>query len=160
MTDIQIILNTILQAVYGKDVRQAIVDGINQCYADTSEGVTPVFTISRVASATRVTITIGGNEQYFDIPDGISPAVNTANTAADMTDANLIYVYTGSETGYTAGHFYYYDPLEDEWVDGGEYQSSVPAIDSTLTQAGAAADAKAVGDKFITSSEISEVLTG
>ena len=128
MADIQTILNTIRNAVYGKHVRQAIVDAIQQCYADTSEGVTPVISISRVASATRVTITVGGSSQFFDVPDGVSPAVNSVSLAEDMLDTNLVYIYTGSEEGYIAGHFYYYDPLEDIWIDGGTYQSTVPSI--------------------------------
>ena len=48
-----------------------------------------------------------------------SPLV--ANLTADMTNQNKIYVYTGSETGYTAGHWYYYDG--SDWTDGGTYQS-------------------------------------
>ncbi len=39
MADILEILNTISNAVYGKDVRQAIVDGISQCYTDGKAGV-------------------------------------------------------------------------------------------------------------------------
>ena len=33
----------------------------------------------------------------------------TAATAAAMTDQRRVYVYTGSETGYTAGHWYYHN---------------------------------------------------
>ena len=39
--------------------------------------------------------------------------------AADMVDHSLIYLYEGTETGYTAGHFYYYNGTA--WVDGGLY---------------------------------------
>ena len=73
-----------------------------------------------------------------------SPLV--AATAAAMTDTNKIYVYTGSEAGYTAGNWYYYDG--DSWESGGVYNSTAFETDDTLTQPGAAADAKAVGDKF------------
>ena len=48
-----------------------------------------------------------------------SPLV--ANLAADMTDTTKVYVYTGSETGYTAGHWYYHNG--SAWTDGGTYQS-------------------------------------
>lgn len=54
-----------------------------------------------------------------------SPLV--ANTAADMTDQDRIYVYAGTETGYTAGHWYYYD---GSWQDGGAYNASAPSNDS------------------------------
>ena len=39
--------------------------------------------------------------------------------AADMVDHSLIYLYEGTETGYTAGHFYYYNG--SAWIDGGLY---------------------------------------
>ena len=50
-----------------------------------------------------------------------------ANTAADMTDQDRIYVYAGTETGYTAGHWYYYN---GSWQDGGAYNASAPSNDS------------------------------
>lgn len=67
-----------------------------------------------------------------------------AATAAAMTDTDRVYVYTGSETGYSTGHWYYYDG--DSWEDGGVYQSSGVQTDTTLSIAGEAADAKATGD--------------
>lgn len=42
-----------------------------------------------------------------------------ANTAADMTDTDKVYIYVGSETGYETNHWYYYDG--SVWVDGGLY---------------------------------------
>lgn len=68
----------------------------------------------------------------------------TATTAAGMTDHTRVYVYTGSETGYTAGHWYYWDGTQ--WTDGGIYNSTAVNTDPTLTLAGVAADAKATGD--------------
>lgn len=73
-----------------------------------------------------------------------SPLV--ANTASAMTDQTKIYVYTGSETGYTAGHWYYYNGTA--WVDGGVYNSIAVETDKTLTVSDKAADAKVVGDFF------------
>ena len=70
----------------------------------------------------------------------------TANTAADMTDQDRVYVYTGSETGYTAGHWYYYDG--SAWTDGGVYNAVAVQTDTTLSISGAAADAKAAGDEI------------
>lgn len=70
----------------------------------------------------------------------------TANTAADMTDTSKIYVYTGSETGYTAGNWYYYNG--SAWVSGGVYNSSAFVTDTSLTIPDMAADAKATGDKI------------
>ena len=68
----------------------------------------------------------------------------TASTAAGMTDQTKIYVYTGSETGYTAGHWYYHNGTA--WTDGGVYNSVAVNTDTSLTVAGQAADSKAVGD--------------
>ena len=93
-------------------------------------------------------LTIGADN--FEVADaaaraGIgSPLV--ADTVSAMTDTSKIYVYTGSETGYTAGNWYYYDG--SAWTSGGVYNSAAINIDTTLTVAGAAADAKAVGDRF------------
>lgn len=63
-------------------------------------------------------------------------------TVAEMTDESAVYLYTGSETGYTAGNWYYYDGTS--WTSGGTYGGAV--TDTTLSIEGAAADAKAAGD--------------
>ena len=68
----------------------------------------------------------------------------SASTAAEMTDTTKIYVYTGSESGYTAGNWYYYDG--SAWTSGGVYNSTAFQTDTTLSIAGAAADAKITGD--------------
>ena len=67
----------------------------------------------------------------------------TAATAAAMTDTTKIYVYTGSETGYVNGHWYYWNGTA--WADGGQYNASI-SVDDTLSIQGYAADAKATGD--------------
>ena len=63
-------------------------------------------------------------------------------TVAEMTDESAVYLYTGSETGYTAGNWYYYDGTA--WTSGGTYGGAV--TDTTLSISGRPADAKAVGD--------------
>ena len=70
----------------------------------------------------------------------------TASTAADMTNTDKVYVYTGSESGYLYGHWYYYNGTA--WTDGGVYQSQGVQTDTTLTQAGVPADAKETGDRI------------
>ena len=77
--------------------------------------------------------------QFFGAP-------RAAITASDMEDTSLIYVYTGSESGYTNGNWYYYDGTA--WVSGGIYNSTAFSTDTTLTMSGAAADAKVVGDEL------------
>lgn len=73
-----------------------------------------------------------------------SPLV--ASLVADMIDTDKIYVYVGSETGYTSGNWYYYDGTA--WTSGGVYNAVAIETDDTLTVEGMAADAKAVGDKL------------
>lgn len=81
----------------------------------------------------------------------------TANTAADMTDTTRIYVYTGSESGYTAGNWYYYDG--SVWISGGQYTDGVQfETDTTLSLSGKAADAKKVGDELTDIEERVEAL--
>ena len=75
----------------------------------------------------------------------------TASAAADMIDTSKVYVYTGDETGYTAGHWYYYDG--SAWADGGVYNSIAIQTDTTLTLPDHAADAKATGDKLATKAD-------
>ncbi len=67
-----------------------------------------------------------------------------ANTAASMTNTDRVYVYTGSESGYTAGNWYYYDG--SAWVSGGVYNSAGMNTDTTLEMAGIPADAEATGE--------------
>lgn len=67
-----------------------------------------------------------------------------AATAAGMTDTDHIYVYTGSEVGYTTGNWYYYNGAS--WVSGGVYNSVAVQTDPTLSVSNVAADAKAAGD--------------
>lgn len=69
---------------------------------------------------------------------------NIAQTVADMTETDKVYVYLGSETGYTAGNWYYHNGTA--WVSGGVYQAAAVQTDKTLTVDGMAADAKVVGD--------------
>lgn len=67
-----------------------------------------------------------------------------SDTASGMTDTSKIYVYTGNETGYTFGNWYYYNGAE--WVSGGVYQASAVETDPTLSVEGMAADAAATGN--------------
>lgn len=72
----------------------------------------------------------------------------TAFTSAGMTDTGKVYVYTGSESGYTYGNWYYYDSAKKKWMSGGVYNSQALETDTTLTAPGFAADAKTVGRKL------------
>lgn len=71
-----------------------------------------------------------------------------AASTAEMTDTSKIYVNT------TDGYWYYYDG--DSWEQGGVYQASQVQTDTTLTEAGVPADAKATGDAI---DEVKDVTT-
>lgn len=75
---------------------------------------------------------------------GLDPKV--AATVADMTDHDKIYVYVGSETGYVANDWYYWNGTA--WTDGGVFNATALVTDTSLTQSGLAADAKVTGDKI------------
>ena len=76
---------------------------------------------------------------YAKVVSGSPVAVDTV---AEMTNTDGVYLYTGNESGYTKGYWYYYDG--SAWVAGGAYGSG--ATDKTLTLSDVAADAKVVGD--------------
>lgn len=70
----------------------------------------------------------------------------TASTVSAMTDKKKVYVYTGSESGYTAGNWYSWNGTA--WVPGGVYNSAAIQTDKTLTQSGKAADSAVVGKEI------------
>ncbi len=84
----------------------------------------------------------------YDIKDAVARlstgAPATAATVAAMTDTSKIYVYTGSESGYTKGNWYYNNG--SSWVSGGVYNSAAVETDTSLSVSGAPADAKVAGD--------------
>ena len=69
-----------------------------------------------------------------------------ATTAAGMTDKTRVYVYQGSESGYTSGNWYYWNG--SAWTSGGVYNSAGVTTDTSLTVSGKPADSKTVGDKI------------
>ena len=69
-----------------------------------------------------------------------------ASTVSEMTETDRVYVYTGSETGYTSGNWYYYDGTA--WTSGGVYNAVAIETDTTLSVSGKVADAKKVGDEL------------
>lgn len=100
-----------------------------------------------IALQDNVSVTLQAAQTALGRIESIFNALSTpvaASDASEMQNENTIYVYTGSETGYTYGDWYYYDGTT--WVSGGEYASTALLVDDTLSRAGQAADAKAVGD--------------
>ena len=66
--------------------------------------------------------------------------------AENMVDTSIVYLYIGSETGYTAGNWYYYNG--SAWVSGGQFGAGT--TDATVSQAGQPADAAATRALFNT----------
>lgn len=56
-----------------------------------------------------------------------SPLV--VDAVADMTDQTAVYLYSGSESGYTAGNFYFWNG--SAWVSGGTYGN--PTVDAAFS---------------------------
>lgn len=73
MIDIDTILEKIIHAVKGEEVRQSIhdaIDYINDVYDDFIKGNTPVITKTQISSGTRVNMTIGEVSTSFDVENG------------------------------------------------------------------------------------------
>lgn len=69
-----------------------------------------------------------------------------ATTVAGMTDKTRVYVYQGSESGYTSGNWYYWNG--SAWTPSGTYNSAAVDTDKTLTQSDKPADSAIVGKKI------------
>lgn len=69
-----------------------------------------------------------------------------ATTVAGMTDKTRVYVYQGSESGYTSGDWYYWNG--SAWTSGGTYNSAAVDTDKTLTQSDKPADSAIVGKEI------------
>jgi hypothetical protein len=89
------------------------------------------------------TITDNIQSQVSSLASGAPKAVSLVS---QMTDTTKNYVYTGTETGYTSGHWYYWNG--SAWLDGGTYQSAGitdGSIGSTKLAFGAVDDTKIKG---------------
>ena len=81
-----------------------------------------------------------------------------ASTVSSMTDRTRIYVYTGDESGYTKGNWYYWNG--SSWVSGGVYNSVAVETDKTLTQSDSAVVGKEIGSLKESVSNIKNSGTG
>lgn len=132
-------ISQIQNAVYGEQVRTAIVNALEACYSDVenpdlqsaafyeailqayNQGILDIIEVTQVSQMTNENIIYRymgtetgytANTLYYYNGTAwvpIGSGVRTASTAAQMTDTSAIYKYTGSESGYTNGALYYYD---------------------------------------------------
>ena len=133
-----------MTAAVGKAVFELVIDDGTHGTANFVVLVEPKPGDNADLSETDISMIEQAVEAASTIKPYGSPLV--ASTVAGMTDHDKVYVYVGSETGYTSGHWYYYDG--DSWEDGGVYNSVAVQTDTTLTLSGVAADAKKTGDEI------------
>lgn len=115
-----------------------------------------------IATTNYLTLTVNENNLVVDIQSTeitkslydqlvsiVQQSISTplsASTADKMTDTSRIYVYTGDETGYNNGYWYYYDG--SEWLAGGVYNAVTVQTDASLSVAGMPADSSMVGARL------------
>ena len=58
--------------------------------------------------------------------DASISGLKIANTVSQMVDTDSAYIYTGSETGYVAGNWYYYK--NSQWISGGTFGGNMTEI--------------------------------
>lgn len=100
MSAISGFINTIKNAVYGEQVRTAIVDALEQCYSDVN-----------APSLQTEAFTAALNAAYAG---GILD-IQTVTQISAMTNQQIIYRYNGTQAGYQKG-LYYYSALSNAWV--------------------------------------------
>lgn len=137
MGNIANFIDKIKHAIYGKDVRDSIAKGIQQCYDDAiANGHTDMEVVQarktysnlnarldaengnvnnaiQTEKNNRTTADNNLQNQINSLASG-SPLV--ANSVAGMTDTSRVYVNT------TDGNWYYYN--DGNWISGGIYQST------------------------------------
>lgn len=133
-----------MTAAVGKAVFELVIDDGTHGTANFVVLVEPKPGDNADLSETDISMIEQAVEAASTIKPYGSPLV--ASTVAGMTDHEKVYVYVGSETGYTSGNWYYWDGTA--WTSGGVYNSVAVQTDTTLTLSGVAADAKKTGDEI------------
>jgi len=133
-----------MTAAVGKAVFELLIDDQSHGTANFVVLVEPKPGDNADLSETDISMIEQAIEAASSIKPYGSPLV--ASTVAGMTDHEKVYVYVGSETGYTSGNWYYWDG--SAWTSGGVYNSVAVQTDTTLTLSGVAADAKKTGDEI------------
>ena len=146
VVDGKVVINETQQmtAAVGKAVFELVIDDGTHGTANFVVLVEPKPGDNADLSETDISMIEQAIEAASTIKPYGSPLV--ASTVAGMTDHEKVYVYVGSETGYTSGNWYYWDG--SAWTSGGVYNSVAVQTDTTLTVSGAAADAKKTGDEI------------
>lgn len=102
MSAIQDDINAIRRAVYGKDVREAIADGIEQCYTDVSSAATLADTAASNANTAAAAVDAKLDEipdDYTDLVDEVSDLKSALNTEEAYKSADWTVGTINSTTG-------------------------------------------------------------
>lgn len=163
MSAISEAINTISNAVYGEQVRGAIVSALEQCYSDVNSpilqsegfytaleeayagGILDIQTVTLMSSMTNQNIiyrydgTEAGKNKGLYFYNGtawvlIGSEVQEVSLASQMTDTKAIYKYTGTETGMVNGSIYAYNGTE--WIPIGSGMLTA-SLASEMTNTGA-----------------------
>lgn len=120
MSAISGFINTIRNAVYGEQVRGAIISALEACYSDVN-----------APSLQTAAFTAALNTAYAG---GILD-IQTVTQISSMTNQQIIYRYNGTQAGYQKG-LYYYSALSSSWVLIGSEIHSV-SLSSQMTDTNA-----------------------
>lgn len=73
--------------------------------------------------STAVIDTLQGIRAVVPEPEGVlsGGSIPVVSNVSDMTNKSSVYLYNGTEIGYTAGHWYFWNTGTSSWTDGGEY---------------------------------------
>ena len=112
--------------------------------------ITKINDLPLLSNPTEDMYCLVGKEDLHKVPwsaiMGQIGAPYIATTVAGMTDKTRVYVYQGSESGYTSGNWYYWNG--SAWTSGGIYNSAAVDTDKTLTQSDKPADSAVVGQQI------------
>lgn len=132
MSDIQVYLDEIRNALYGEEVRSSIIGAINQCYQDAADGVKPSIEFSEVQNGTRVTIRVGDEADSFNVINGARTQLMTqiytsASTTCAANSNGTVNIPAAFPEGYD------YVAVIDVWSSGSVVSYSTT---TTLTDGG------------------------
>ena len=83
MSEISRLLQILLDAEFGEEVRDAIHDAINRCYLDATAGMVPDITVTAVEGGHNVTVSVGDVTTTFYVANGLRGPAGESGTATD-----------------------------------------------------------------------------
>lgn len=117
-------LNKILSSRYGKDVRQAIHDGIHQCYEDGKAGSTDLIARERIDNLVANGADSEGNSELIDIRVGYDGTryTNAGKAVREQIGTVASFVWTTYTPEYVSGAYTVgsdnkalYNPMLSDW---------------------------------------------